>query len=135
MTKKTRRKFSSDFKAKVVLEAFKERSTIEDLARKYELHPTQINNWKKEAVANMASVFGGDKTEDQSDAELQKEKLYAQIGQLKVENDFLKKKLWAFDDGPYIANVDFLMKYIYDPTYYSSPNIWLAEGYLNKKME
>ena len=94
MTKKTRRKFSSDFKAKVVLEAFKERSTIEELARKYELHPTQINNWKKEAVANMASVFGGDKTEDQSDAELQKEKLYAQIGQLKVENDFLKKKLF-----------------------------------------
>ena len=94
MTKKTRRKFSADFKAKVVLEAFKERSTIEELARKYELHPTQINNWKKEAVANMASVFGGDKTEDQSDAELQKEKLYAQIGQLKVENDFLKKKLF-----------------------------------------
>ena len=50
-------------------------------------------------------------------------------------NDFIKKNLWVFDDGPYIANVDFLMKYIYDQTYYSSPNIWLAEGYLNKKIE
>ena len=94
MTKKSRRKFSADFKAKVVLEAFKERSTIEDLARKYELHPTQINNWKREAVANMASVFGSDKTEGHADDELRTEKLYAQIGQLKVENDFLKKKLF-----------------------------------------
>jgi len=94
MTKKTRRKFSADFKAKVVLESFKERSTIEDLARKYEIHPTQITNWKREAVANMASIFDSDKSESHADAELQTEKLYAQIGQLKVENDFLKKKLF-----------------------------------------
>lgn len=94
MTKKSRRKFSADFKAKVVLEALKERSTIEDLSRKYELHPTQINTWKREAIANMASVFGNDKPEGQTDVEQQTEKLYAQIGQLKVENDFLKKKLF-----------------------------------------
>jgi transposase len=93
MTKKSRRKFSADFKAKVVLEAFKERSTIEELARKYELHPTQINTWKREAIANMASVFSGEKAEGSSDIEQQTEKLYSQIGQLKVENDWLKKKL------------------------------------------
>lgn len=93
MTKKSRRKFSADFKAKVVLEVFKERSTIEELARKYELHPTQINTWKREAVSNMASVFGADKTDAVAAIEQQTEKLYAQIGQLKVENDFLKKKL------------------------------------------
>jgi len=93
MTKRSRRKFSADFKAKVVLEALKERSTIEELARKYELHPTQINTWKKEAVSKMSSVFGADKSEDTTDHEQQTEKLYAQIGQLKVENDFLKKKL------------------------------------------
>ncbi|MBM3416910.1 MAG: transposase [Bacteroidetes bacterium] len=58
MEKRSRRKFSSEFKAKVVLEALKERSTIEELARKYELHPTQINLWKKEAVSNLSSVFG-----------------------------------------------------------------------------
>ncbi len=93
MTKKSRRKFGADFKAKVVLEALKERSTIEELARKYELHPTQINTWKREAVANMASVFGGEKADGMADNEQQTEKLYAQIGQLKVENDWLKKKL------------------------------------------
>jgi transposase len=93
MEKRSRRKFSSDFKAKVVLEAFKERSTIEELARKYELHPTQINLWKKEAMNKLSLVFGkNDEGEQQS--EQQVEKLYAQIGQLKVENDFLKKKLF-----------------------------------------
>jgi transposase len=93
MAKKTRRKFSAEFKAKVVLEALRERSTIEELARKHELHPNQINMWKKEAVANMSSVFGADKADDAADHEKQTEKLYAQIGQLKVENDFLKKNL------------------------------------------
>ena len=93
MAKKTRRKFSAEFKAKVVLEALRERSTIEELARKHELHPNQINTWKKEAVANMSAVFGADKSDDAADHEKQTDKLYAQIGQLKVENDFLKKNL------------------------------------------
>jgi transposase-like protein len=93
-TKKSRRRFSAEFKAKVVLEALKDRITIEELARKHELHPTQINTWKREAIANMAFVFSGDKSEGHVDIERQTEKLYAQIGQLKVENDFLKKKLF-----------------------------------------
>jgi len=93
MEKRSRRKFSSDFKAKVVLEAFKERSTIEELARKYELHPTQINLWKKEAMNKLSLVFGKNE-EGEQQSEEQVEKLYAQIGQLKVENDFLKKKLF-----------------------------------------
>jgi transposase len=93
-SKKSRRKFTLEFKAKVVLEALKERSAIEELARKYDLHPTQINTWKREAVANMAAVFSGDKAEVAVEKEQQTEKLYAQIGQLKVENDFLKKRLF-----------------------------------------
>ena len=88
MTKKSRRKFGAEFKAKVVLEALKERATVEELARKYELHPTQINTWKKEAVANLASVFTGGKEDGSADLEKQTEKLYAKIGQLEVENDF-----------------------------------------------
>jgi len=92
MEKQSRRKFSSDFKAKVVLEAFKERSTIEELSRKYELHPTQINLWKKEAMSKLPQIFGMP-AEDEGKSEEQTQKLYAQIGQLKVENDFLKKKL------------------------------------------
>jgi transposase-like protein len=94
MTKKSRRKFTGDFKAKVVLEALKERSTIEDLAKKYELHPTQINTWKREAAAKLAGAFDSDGVGSNNEhQEEQMEKLYAQIGQLKVENDFLKKKL------------------------------------------
>lgn len=93
MSKTSRRKFTADFKAKVVLEALKERSTIEELAKKYELHPTQINTWKREALANMASVFGCEKSDAAADIEQKTQQLYAQIGQLKVENDFLKKKL------------------------------------------
>jgi transposase len=77
MTKKGRRKFGAEFKAKVVLEALKERSTIEELARKYELHPTQINTWKKEAVPNMAVVFGAGKEAGSADLEKQTEKRYA----------------------------------------------------------
>jgi transposase len=93
MERRSRRKFSADFKAKVVIEALKERSTIEELARKYELHPSQINTWKKEAVANMSTVFKGGSPEGEKPDEKETEQLYAKIGQLKVENDWLKKKL------------------------------------------
>jgi len=57
MEKKSRRKFSADFKAKVALEAIRERHTVEELARKHELHPTQINSWKKEFLSKAAAVF------------------------------------------------------------------------------
>lgn len=93
MIKQTRRKFSSEFKTKVVLEALKERQSIEVLAKVHELHPNQITNWKKEFLSKAVGVFamkGGVSKPDEPDSE----KLYAQIGQLKVENDFLKKKLF-----------------------------------------
>jgi len=95
MEKKSRRKFSADFKAKVVLEALKEQSTMEDLARKYELHPNQIHIWKKEFLNNASLVFssGERQMEDKKLQEEEREKLYAQIGQQKVEIDWLKKKL------------------------------------------
>jgi transposase len=51
-----------------------ERSTIEELSRKYDLHPTQINTWKREAVGNMAAVFSGDKTEVAAEKEQQNRK-------------------------------------------------------------
>ena len=79
----------------MVLEALKERSTIEELAKKYEVHPNQIHSWKKEFLNNAALVFSsGDKQiEDKKRQEEEREKLYAQIGQQKVEIDWLKKKL------------------------------------------
>ena len=94
MTKQSRRKFTAEFKTKVVLEALKERSTIEQLAKKYELHPTQINAWKKEFLGKASAVFNDKGSADERQQEADTEKLYAQIGQLKVENDFLKKKLF-----------------------------------------
>jgi transposase len=89
---RSRRTFGKDFKSKVVLEALKEKDTIEVLAKKYELLPNQISLWKSEAIRNISSVFTVEKTEPPKDI-FPTEKLYAQIGQLKMENDFLKKKL------------------------------------------
>ena len=94
MSTTPRRKFKSDFKAKVAIECIKEQKTIEEICKKYEVHPTQVNLWKKEFLANASTLFDRVKAsvpEDDSDKKLQE--LYAQIGQLKVENDFLKKKL------------------------------------------
>lgn len=86
----TRRKFSTDFKKKVVLESLKEQSTIEALAKKYELHPTQISTWKAEAIANFEQVFKRDKPAKQP-LDVDVDKLYSRIGQLNMEVDFLKK--------------------------------------------
>ncbi len=92
MEKQSRRKFSSEFKTKVVLEALKERQSLEALAKTYELHPNQITTWKKEFLSRASTVFES-KAPDTAQPGVDPEKLYAQIGQLKVENDFLKKKL------------------------------------------
>ena len=74
-----RRKFKPEFKAKVVLEALKERETIEALAKKYELSPTQISTWKAQALANFAEVFSKEKS-NESKPDVDIEKLYSQIG-------------------------------------------------------
>lgn len=89
---KSRRVFSKEFKAKVVLEALKEKSTIEVLAKKYELLPNQISMWKSEAIKNISAVFSVEKSAVKN--EVPQEKLYARIGELSLENDFLKKKLF-----------------------------------------
>jgi transposase len=92
-----RRKHSSEFKTKVVVEALKERDTIENLSKKFDLHPTQINHWKKEFIEKASLIFSMDSksnvSEEKKAQEVMLDKLYSQIGQLKVENDFLKKKL------------------------------------------
>lgn len=88
----TRRKFSKEFKSKVVLESLKERETLESLAKKYELTPTQISIWRGLALKNFGNVFSSDSSEDK-DNDIDRQILYAQIGELKVQNEFLKKKL------------------------------------------
>lgn len=89
----TRRKFSNEFKAKVVLEALKERETLESLAKKYELQPAQISLGESQAMSDFSALFSpGDKSKDQ-DKDVDVQQLYAQIGKLQIPNEFLKKKL------------------------------------------
>lgn len=91
MTKQTRRKFSADFKAKVVLEAIKNQKTLAQLSQQYEVNVITISKWKADFLANMASIFERNGSSPDVPDNPDVEKLYAQIGQLKVENDFLKK--------------------------------------------
>jgi transposase len=93
MTKRTRRNHGAAFKAKVALEALKEGATVAEIAAKHGLHPNLVTQWKKAAVDGMAAVFerGGGRSEKQDEALT--DELYKQIGQMKVENDFLSRKL------------------------------------------
>jgi len=87
MTK--RKRYTAEFKAKVALEAIREELTMAELAKKYEVHPTMISGWKKQAIANMASAFGGKSAEAPPISAGEVDKLHAKIGQLVVERDFL----------------------------------------------
>ncbi|MCK0192716.1 transposase [Arenibacter sp. F20364] len=89
--KTPRRKFSASFKAKVAIEAIKEQTSLPDLAAKFEIHPAQISNWKREFLKNADLAFGSKPEKESSD--LDTVPLYSKIGQLQVENDFLKKVL------------------------------------------
>ena len=89
----TRRKFTSTFKKRVVLDALKERLTTSELAQKHELSPQQISTWKREFIDNAERLFGGKRKTKKDEAQQEKDELLRTIGQLKVENDFLKKKL------------------------------------------
>ncbi len=88
--RKTRRKFSGAFKAKVAIEALKERESMAELSKRFEVHPNMISKWKQEFVERSSELF--DKKSD-AEVEVDTEKLYAKIGQLEIENDFLKKNL------------------------------------------
>lgn len=92
--KRTRRRFTTGFKTKVVLEALKERESIQELAVRFELHPNQISMWKREFLDNADKAFAGDDSEEDRKAmEKEKEDLYKQIGRLSMENEWLKKKV------------------------------------------
>ncbi len=88
-----RRKFTSKFKTNVVLTALKEHQSLSELAQKYELAPTQISKWKKEFIAGAESVFSTGQLSPKNEVELERDRLLRTIGELKVENDYLKKKL------------------------------------------
>jgi len=89
MKKQTRRKFTPAFKAKVALEAVKNQKTLAELAKEFEVSPVMISQWKAAFIENMAAAFEKGKSKDEPDVDTQE--LYAQIGQQKVEIEFLKK--------------------------------------------
>jgi transposase len=92
-TDMTRRKFTPKFKTRVVLEALKERTSVAELAQKYEIHPNQISKWKKDFLSGAESVFENGKKSKKTEAEEEREELLKVIGQQKVEIDFLKNAL------------------------------------------
>ena len=91
MSKQTRRKFTSVFKAKVALEAVKNQQTLAELSKKFDVSPVVISKWKSELLEKLPHIFDRPGSSSEEVESVDTEKLYAQIGQLKVENDFLKK--------------------------------------------
>ena len=91
--KESRRKHSPGFKAKVALEALKGEETVAQLANRFEVHPGQVRKWKREMAEGAAGIFGSDQEQKKKDDEALVAKLYQQIGQLKVERDFLENAL------------------------------------------
>ncbi len=91
MTKQTRRKFSAEFKAKVALEAIKNEKTLAQLSQQFDVNAITISKWKSEFLENISKVFTSHSATHADDSKPDVDRLYAQIGQLKVELDFLKK--------------------------------------------
>lgn len=91
-----RKKYTPAEKAKIALEAIKGEQTLAQITSKYGVHATQVNAWKKQAVALLPDIFNDKSKQEAAHHEMQLAELYEQIGRLKVENDFLKKKSEVF---------------------------------------
>jgi transposase len=89
--KAKRQKHSGAFKAKVAIEALQERETLVELSKKYGIHPNQITRWKKEFLERAPQLF--EKTQPAENEDKDIEKMFAKIGQLEMERDYLKKNL------------------------------------------
>ena len=94
-----RKQHTAEFRFKVALEALKGLKTVAELASIYEVHPTLINRWKKELHEGGRTIFGSPKRKER-ETEVLQAALYEEIGRLKFELDWLKKKAAPFSGGP-----------------------------------
>jgi len=90
--RRQRKKHSGAFKAKVALEAVKGERTLNELAGQFEVHPSQVVQWKQRLIAGAGELFNGGVERDAAQEAELRDRLYQEIGQLKVELDWLKKK-------------------------------------------
>lgn len=96
---KIHRQYPPSFKAKVALEAIKEKKTSSELASKYGVHPTQIKRWKKIAMDGIIQLFTDGRQKQDEEKNLLIEELYREIGQSKMELDWFKKKSGLIGEG------------------------------------
>jgi len=88
-----RRSFDSKFKARVAIEAIKEEKTIAEIANQYQVYPNQVSTWKKEALSKIPDLFqDGRKKQKNKEPDISRDDIFKEVGVLKVENEFLKKK-------------------------------------------
>lgn len=92
MKSRQRRNFSAEMKSRIALEAIKSQKTIQEIASHYGVHPNQVTNWKRQAVEGLSSVFADRRSKADTSEDTIKAELYQQIGEMKVELDWLKKK-------------------------------------------
>ena len=90
-----RRKFSAELKKKIDLEAIREKRSINEIASSYEIHPAQVCKWKKDLLDGAISIFEDPRKRDSKREKIEQQEslLHQKVGQLTIENDFLKKKL------------------------------------------
>lgn len=98
MSEKKRKSFSSEFKAKVALEAIQGIKTLNEIGQEFGVHPVQVGKWKKELQEQASSLFDAKRGPKPVDPSADPEKLYTEIGRLKVELDWLKKSQGSLDE-------------------------------------
>lgn len=92
MSTSKRRRFDAAYKAKVALEAIRERETLNQIATRFSVHPNQVGQWRKQLMERLPELFGRGPDLERADWQDREAELYRQIGQMKVELEWLKKK-------------------------------------------